>query len=199
MDKLYPVPGNHEYKTPNAEGYFKYFGARAGDPKKGWYSFDLGAWHFIAHNTNSGCSTVACDAASEQVKWLREDLTEHRNRCTLAFFHHPRFSSGIAHGDFTGGEAIWQTLTQFGADVVLNGHEHFYERFEPIAGMQEFLVGTGGIGHYEMSPFAREHSVVRDAEAFGVLEMTLKPGAYDFRFVSVAPSKFADSGSGTCH
>ncbi|MBL8952340.1 MAG: metallophosphoesterase [Myxococcaceae bacterium] len=197
-DKLYPVPGNHEYLTEDANGYFDYFGERAGDPKKGWYSFDLGAWHLVALNTNNGCRTIACDGDSAQVKWLREDLARHRNRCTLAFWHHPRWSSGVHHGPFKGAEALWKTLAQFDADVVLNGHEHFYERFEPIDGMRQFIVGTGGASAYPLMPTPLEGSAARGSGAFGILELTLEPGRYRWRFVPTTPGAYSDSGVGTC-
>ncbi len=199
MPKLFPVPGNHEYLTENARGYFDYFGERAGDAKKGYYSFELGAWHVVALNTNSACRAVACDGDSEQVKWLRKDLAAHRNRCTLAYWHHPRFSSGLHHGPFIGAEPIWKTLAQFGADVVLNGHEHFYERFEPIDGMREFIVGTGGVGSYALRPTPLEGSAVRHTGDFGVLELRLRPGGYDWRFVPVTAGGFTDMGSAACH
>jgi 3',5'-cyclic AMP phosphodiesterase CpdA len=197
-ERLYPVPGNHEYLTPNAAGYFTYFGERAGDPQQGWYSFDVGAWHLIALNTNNGCRTIGCDVDSAQLRWLRADLAKHRNRCTLAFWHHPRWSSGQHHGPFKGADALWQTLAQYGADVVLNGHEHFYERFEPIDGMREFIVGTGGMGHYEVKNPAHPGSAVREIDTFGFLELTLSPGSYAWRFVPLPPATFTDSGSGTC-
>jgi hypothetical protein len=199
LDRLRPVPGNHEYyASKDAAGYFSYFGERAGAKGKGWYSYDLGAWHFIALNTNTACKTVACDAKSEQVRWLRDDLAAHPNRCTLAYFHHPRFSSGAVHGDFVGAEALWQTLQTFGVDVVLNGHEHIYERFEPMGSVREFVVGTGGMSHYEVKPVAHQGSAIRNTDAFGVLEMTLRPGEYDWRFLPVPPATFSDSGSATC-
>lgn len=198
FDKLYPVPGNHEYLTPGAAGYFEYFGKRAGDPEKGWYSFELGAWHIIALNTNNGCRSVPCGGESEQVKWLRDDLTRHRNRCVLAYWHHPRWSSGSGHGDFRGADALWKTLAQFGADVVLNGHEHFYERYEPIDGVREFIVGTGGKSHYAMTDKPRAHSEVRNTDAYGILSLNLRPGGYDWRFVPAPPSTFTDLGSTEC-
>jgi hypothetical protein len=199
LERLHPVPGNHEYLTENAAGYFAYFGARAGEAQKGWYSWDLGAWHLVALNTSNGCRAVPCGPDSEQVRWLRADLTAHRNRCTLAYWHHPRFSSGLAHGDFTGGEAIWQTLQQYGADVVLNGHEHLYERFEPIRGVREFVVGTGGMSHYELKPLRHDHSELTNADSFGILALTLQPGAYAWRFVASPPGTFSDTGSDMCH
>lgn len=198
IEKLRPVPGNHEYLTPGASGYFGYFGKRAGEKGKGWYSFELGAWHLIALNTNNGCSAVSYAPDSEQVKWLREDLAAHRNRCTLAYWHHPRFTSGSSHGDFQRADAFWQTLQQFGADVVLTGHEHIYERFEPIGSVRGFVVGTGGKSHYPVTGAAHQHSEVTNTDAFGLLELTLKPGEYQWRFVPAPPAKFTDQGSDKC-
>ena len=198
FELLRPVPGNHEYLTPDASGYFEYFGKSAGKPGEGWYSFDLGTWHLIALNTNNGCRAIACGVDSDQLKWLRADLAKHRNRCTLAYWHHPRFSSGSGHGDFVRADAIWKTLAMYGADVVLNGHEHFYERYEPIDGITEFIVGTGGKSHYAVRDAPHEKSAVRNIDTYGVLELTLRPGAYDWRFVPVAGKTFHDSGSASC-
>jgi acid phosphatase type 7 len=207
MEKLHPTPGNHEYVTPGGAGYFAYFGTRAGDPTRGYYSYDLGAWHLIALNTNNACRAIACDAQSEQLKWLRADLEAHRNRCTLAYFHHPRFCSGQHHGDFAGASAIWDVLYEYGTDVVLNGHEHLYERFDPQdpsgrpdekRGIRELVIGTGGAENYPLAA-TKPNSAVRHTGAFGILKMTLKPGAYDWEFVPVRSGELADTGSGVCH
>ncbi|HET6622980.1 MAG TPA: Calx-beta domain-containing protein, partial [Gaiellaceae bacterium] len=124
-----PVPGNHEYRTDGADGYFGYFGAAAGDPAKGYYSYDLGGWHLVA--LNSSCSEVGgCGAGSRQERWLRADLAASSAPCTLAYWHHPRFSSG-SHGSDPSYEAFWRALYEAGADVVLVGHDHDYERFAP--------------------------------------------------------------------
>jgi hypothetical protein len=201
----YPVPGNHEYGTSGAAGYYAYFGARAGDPAKGYYSFDIGAWHLIALNSN--CSAIGgCGASSLQVKWLHADLASHRSACTLAYWHHPRFSSGI-HGDDNAYDAFWRALYAAGADLVLVGHDHDYERFapqtpgaeaDPARGIREFVVGTGGRSVYPFL-FARPNSQVRHSGTFGVLGLTLHPRGYDWRFEGVAGSTFSDSGSDMCH
>lgn len=204
----YPVPGNHEYGTSNASGYYSYFGSRAGDATKGYYSFDLGDWHLIALNTNdNNCGFVSCSASSAQVTWLKADLQKNTKKCTLAFWHHPRFNSGASHGNFTAAQAIWDELYAAGADVVLNGHEHIYERFDPqdpagVAdaqkGIRQFTVGTGGRAFYSIGT-AKPNSVVRRNDTYGVLKMTLKTASYDWEFVPIAGSTFSDKGTGQCH
>lgn len=206
FDKTYPVPGNHEYNTSGAKGYFDYFGARAHDPKKGYYSFDLGAWHLIAINSNSECGAIACDAGSAQEKWLRADLAAHKQKCTLAYWHHPRWSSG-EHGNSTEMGDLWKALYEFDADLVLNGHDHNYERFAPQnpkaeaddkRGIVEFVVGTGGTG-FRDTPNKPKNSVKKNHDTFGVLELVLKADGYDFEFIGKAGSTFTDKGSGKCH
>src|SRR5688572_2537841 len=131
MSRLVPVVGNHEYQTRGAAGYFEYFGERAGDPAKGYYSLDIGRWHVLAINTNDNCRRVPCDEGSEQLAWVRADLEEHKStKCTLAVFHHPRWSSG-EHGDNANIDALWRALVDGGVDLVLAGHDHNYERFAP--------------------------------------------------------------------
>ena len=208
-DKIFPVPGNHEYLLGStAPGYFSYFGARAGDPAKGYYSFDLGQWHIIALNSNDGrCLAVPCGPASEQLTWLKDDLAANKKKCTLAFWHHPRFNSGSRHGNNAEVSAFWDALYAADADVVLNGHEHVYERFDPqtpdagadaARGIREFLVGTGGVGFYDFA-LPQPNSALREAATFGVLKLTLKPDSYDWEFVAVQPSTFTDKGSANCH
>ena len=197
-----PAPGNHDYCTSGAAGYFGYFGALAGDPTKGYYSSDLGDWHLISLNSN-----VSMSAGSAQEQWLRADLAASTKTCTIAYWHHPRFSSGASHGSDARSAAIWQALYDFGAEIVLSGHDHEYERFAPqtpgavldlARGIREFVVGTGGESHYNFTtPVA--NSEVRDNTSFGVLKLTLSPGAYTWEFVPVAGASFRDSGSGTCH
>lgn len=201
-----PAPGNHEFRSSGASPYFDYFGAAAGDPKYGYYSYELGSWHIIV--LNSECKDVGgCDAGSRQEKWLRADLAAHPTPCTLAYWHKPLFSSGGAHGNDPEIRPLWQALYEANADVVVNGHDHDYERFAPQApdstanlerGIREFVVGTGGKNH---RPFGRPdpNSEVRDATAFGVLKLTLREKAYDWQFIPEAGKTFTDSGSGTCH
>jgi hypothetical protein len=201
-----PAPGNHEFHAAGATPYFDYFGAAAGDPKTGYYSYDLGSWHIVV--LNSECKEIGgCEAGSPEEKWLRADLAAHPSGCTLAYFHKPRFSSGLAHGDDPEVGAFWQALYEANADVVVTGHDHDYERFapqtpdgtaDPARGIREFVVGTGGKNH---RPFVspKPNSELRDATAFGVLKLTLKPNAYDWQFIPEAGKNFTDSGSGACH
>jgi hypothetical protein len=193
-----------KYYTKGAAPYFSYFGSRAGAQGKGWYSYDAGTWHVIVLNSN--CAAVGgCGYGSAQERWLRADLAAHPVRCTLAYFHHPRFSSG-PHGPTAEMDAFWRALHAAGAEVVVNGHDHDYERFAPQTpdgvldrdgGIREFVVGTGGAPLY---PFIRapRNSEAR-ALAHGVLKLTLRPGAYDWAFLPVAGGTYTDAGSGTCH
>jgi acid phosphatase type 7 len=205
-DRTRPAPGNHEFHSAGATFYFQYFGAAAGDPKDGFYSYDLGTWHIIV--LNSECAEVGgCNAGSREEKWLRADLAAHPVACTLAYFHKPLFSSGGKHGDDPSLKPFWQALFDANADVIISGHDHDYERFAPqtpdgksdlARGIREFVVGTGGKNH---RPFGEPHpnSEVRDCSAFGVLKLTLKPGSYDWEFIPEAGKAFKDSGSGQCH
>ena len=207
LARTMPSAGNHEYNTLNATGYYGYFGTAAGDPSKGYYSYDLGAWHIIVLNSNSSCTTISCAAGSAQETWLRADLAAHTNVCTLAYWHHPRFNSGASHGNNTAVAPFWDALYQYGADVILNGHEHVYERFAPqtpagvadrAAGIRQFTVGTGGRSHYTFGTI-QPNSEVRDGTSYGVLKLTLHATSYDWQFVPVAGATFTDSGTGSCH
>lgn len=201
-----PAPGNHEFHAAGATPYFEYFGAAAGDSKTGYYSYEVGSWHIIA--LNSECKDVGgCQAGSPQEKWLRADLAAHPVACTLAYWHKPLYSSGSAHGNDLTVKALWEALYQANADVIIGGHDHDYERFAPQTpdgladsprGIREFVVGTGGKNH---RPFGeiKPNSEVRDATAFGVLKLTLKPMGYDWQFIPEDGKTFTDSGSGTCH
>jgi hypothetical protein len=204
-----PSPGNHEYHTEGARGYFEYFGKAAGDPDKGYYSYDLGSWHIVALNSNCGVEEIRCGPGSAQTKWLKEDLAANADEggCTLAYMHHPRFSSGEEHGSTPALEPLWEALYEAGADVVLSGHEHNYERFapqdpegraDPQRGIREFVVGTGGKSHYPiLEPIA--NSEVYNDETYGVLKLTLHPKSYEWEFVPVEGESFSDSGSAQCH
>jgi Big-like domain-containing protein/calcineurin-like phosphoesterase family protein len=197
-----PSVGNHEYQTAGAAGYYAYFGARAGDPAKGYYSYDLGAWHIIVLNSN-----IARDASSAQLQWLRADLQANSGKtCTLAYWHHPRFSSG-EHGDDAAQGPFWDALYQYNADVILNGHDHDYERFAPqtpaaaadnARGIRAFVVGTGG-AEFRALGTLRANSQVFDAKSAGVLKLTLSSSGYSWQFLPIAGHSFTDSGSASCH
>jgi hypothetical protein len=201
LRRTYPTPGNHEYMTPGATGYYRYFRGRAAARVRPWYSFQLGAWHLVALNSN--CEAVDCAA---EAAWLRADLAAHPARCTLAFWHHPRFTSGH-EGPTRAVGPLWEALYTAGADLVLNGHDHDYERFapqdplgqpDPVGGIREFVVGTGGAPWLPFRTVAA-NSQVRKTGTFGVLRLTLAPGGYRWWFVHAAGAPFADHGSGACH
>jgi acid phosphatase type 7 len=202
--RIRPAPGNHDYYTAGASGYYGYYGSAAGDPAKGYYSYELGTWHVIA--LNALCEQVGgCQAGSAQEQWLRADLAAHPVQCTLAYWHKPRFSSGD-HGNNADYTAFWQALYDAHAEVVMNGHDHDYERFgrqDPsgvadVYGIREFVVGTGGAGQ---RPFTtvQANSRVRNTGALGILKLSLYDGTYTWQFVPVAGQTFTDSGSGTCY
>jgi len=196
-DRLRPVPGNHEYETRGASGYFSYFGARAGDPAEGWYSYNLGAWHVVA--LNSECGAIGgCGAGSPELAWLVADLSAHPARCTLAYWHHPRYSSGM-HGSDDMTEALWQALAAAGADVVLSGHDHDYERLAAVDGVRSFVVGTGGRSLYEWPGSPLPSTEVRANDTYGLLELTLGATDYAWRFVPASGGSFTDSGESACH
>ena len=196
----HPVPGNHEYHTAGAAGYFDYFGAAAGDRARGYYSYDIGAWHLIALN-----SEIAHDAGSPQVAWLKSDLAASTAKCTLAYWHKPRFTAGN-YSDFPEYTPFWQALWDANADVVLAGHDHNYQRYTPLnpagiadpaRGLHQFVVGTGGRSHYGLRADSRR--VAGNATAFGVLKLTLHPASFDFSFVPEAGQTYSDSGTIACH
>ena len=199
-----PAPGNHDYATAGAHGYFGYFGRVAGDAAKGYYSYDLGTWHVVVLNSN--CAAVGgCEPGSPQERWLRADLASHPSRCTLAYSHHPRFSSG-PHGGDSAVEPFWRALYEHRADVVLGGHDHDYERFAPQTpsgaldydrGIRQFVVGTGGRSHYPIVA-PTPNSEARNDTAFGVLRLVLGPTVYRWKFVPEAGRTFSDSGAARC-
>jgi Calcineurin-like phosphoesterase len=201
-DRMRPAVGNHEYGTPDAAGYFSYFGARAGRAGEGWYSYELGRWHVVVLNAN--CALVGCGSGSPQQRWLRADLAAHPRRCTLAYWHQPRFSSGL-HGSDDALVPLWRTLGRGGADVALSGHDHDYERFAPqtadgqrdrARGLVQFVVGTGGASHYPIVLASRNSRA--HASVFGVLALTLGRGAYTWRFVAEPGVNFTDRGAARC-
>ncbi len=194
-----PAPGNHDHRTAQAAPYFAYFGDRA---PYNYYSYDLGAWHIISLDGDLDLA-----AGSPEERWLREDLAVTNKRCTLAYWHEPRFSSGMMHGNDAGVQPLWQALYDAGAEVVLAGHDHEYERFapqtptgeaDPGKGIREFVVGTGGAELYRFAA-PLPNSEVRNNTAWGVLKLVLSPGAYTWQFVPVAGESFTDSGTGICH
>jgi len=193
-----PSPGNHDYATSGARGYFGYFGAAAGPSTAGYYSFDVGAWHLVALN-----SEIDAGSSSPQMAWLRADLAATSKRCVVAYWHKPRFTAGRYH-DFTQYTALWQALHAAGAEIVLNGHDHNYQRFVSMtpagvadpAGIRQFVVGTGGVGHYALRPDSRREAGV--SGVFGVLRLALSESSYEWRFLPVAGGSYADAGSGTC-
>ena len=205
LGKTHPVPGNHEYAGgSNGAGYFAYFGSRAADPARGWYSFNVGKWHLIALNAN--CSHVGgCGPSSPQMTFLRNDLAAHHPACTLAYWHQARFSSGPA-GNLSDYDAFWKVLYSHHVDVVLSGHNHVYERYalqtpaqvrDPKHGIREFVVGTGGRSLDTFTgPFT--NGQFREDTQFGVLKLTLHPHRYEWRFVNTA-KHVLDSGQTDCH
>jgi hypothetical protein len=197
-----PSPGNNDYDTPGAAGYFGYFGTAAGEPGKGYYSYDLGGWHIIALNSN-----ISTSAGSTQEKWLRADLAASTRQCILAYWHHPRFTSSSGRTTRASVEPLWRALYGYGADLILNAHDHDYERFAPQApdgssdpanGIRQITVGTGGRSLYRFGTPA-PNSQVRDGSSYGVLKLTLYPDSAAWKFVPVAGKTFSDSGTTVCH
>jgi hypothetical protein len=206
-ERTRPVPGNHDYGTPGAAGYFRYFGQRAGPVGRGWYAFDHGTWRIYA--LDSDCElTGQCRRGTRQYRWLKGDLAKHPRRCVMAVLHHPAFSSG-PHGNSKRTMPLLNLLYRAGAELVVNGHDHIYERFAPARpwggrsqahGMRQFIVGTGGAPLYGWKPEGRPaHSVVRQNEVHGVLRLDLRWDGYAWRFLPVAGARFDDTGTGTCH
>jgi hypothetical protein len=191
-----PSPGNHDYLTSGAAGYFQYF-----NNIPSFYAYNLGTWRIYALN-----SEISASATSAQVTWLQDDLATNPSQCVLAYWHKARWSSGSNHGNNSAMQTLWQVLYNAGAELVVTGHEHNYERFAEMnasgaavsQGLREIVVGTGGAGLYPFgTPLAA--SQVRNNTAYGVLKLTLRAGSYDWEFVPVAGSTFTDSGSSNCH
>ncbi len=204
LDRIHPSPGNHDYENNGGKAYYSYFGAAAGERGKGWYSYDLGAWHIVALNTN--CNDVSCWANSKQVQWLRQNLQSHPTQCSLAYYHIPRWSSGEA-GSATWISAIFTALWDNGVDVVVSGHDHEYERIAPQDpdgnldkehGVRQFVVGTGGAFHRPFTANILPNSEVRIADTFGVIQFTLYEDHYDWAFLPVGGGPALDSGSEEC-
>jgi hypothetical protein len=206
MNVIHTAPGNHDYDSGSGAPYFKYFGARAGPPGKGYYSYDFGGWHLISLNSELyfGAGTPADVAA--QVEWLRHDLAQNRSLCTIAYWHRPLFSSGT-YGASPEVRLLWQILYDGGADLVLNGHEHDYERFLPqtpngvldsVKGITQIITGTGGGELRKMNTAFAQNSVFRVHGRFGVLKLTLGAGEYRHAFIDVT-GRVWDPGAGKCH
>ncbi|MHB8651507.1 MAG: metallophosphoesterase family protein, partial [Gaiellaceae bacterium] len=202
--RTHPAPGYHDYITANASGYFGYFGSAAGASGQGWYSYDLGTWHVVV--LNAPLCDQSCGSSSPQIQWLQDDLAAHPAQCTLAYWSYPLFTSGTTDGPDPKMKSFWNVLYAKGVDVILNGHEHSYERFAPqnpsggadsARGIREFVVGTGGKEEYG---FGRTfpNSQVRYNSTLGVLRLTLHPGSYDWQYLPTSGS-FTDSGSTACH
>lgn len=203
INRIHTVAGNHDYYNDPINNYYAYFDNRAGEPGKGYYAFDLGAWHIIGLNSN--CGFHACGPSSDQVAWLKEDLSRNQSRCTLAFWHVPRWNSGPAkHAHWV--QAFWDELYAAGAEVIINGHDHHYERTGKLDaeglpdkqnGMVEFIVGTGGAGHYYLDdPFAFTEKMIFGE--FGVLKLTLEPERFQWQFVNLE-NVVLDEGESDCH
>src|SRR5688572_278514 len=196
-----PTPGNHDYHTSGASGYYKYYGANAGPAGRGYYSFDLGEWHIISLNSN-----VSMSSTSAQMTWLKADLAANPKACVLAYWHHPRFSSGD-HGNNSSTQPLYQALYDANADVILTGHDHSYERFapqtptgvaDPVRGIRQFVIGTGGRSFYSFGTI-KPNSEVRNTGTWGVVKFTLYADRYDWEFIPVAGKTFTDKGTGMCH
>lgn len=202
LDRIHPAVGNHEYRTPDASGYFNYFGDRAGRPGKGWYAFNLGDhWKVIVLNSN--CSFVGgCEPGDRQYEWLKGALERARPRNVLAVTHAPRYSTG-EHGSQLSMKPFFRLLYRRGADIMLSGHDHSYERFRPqnaigerrSSGVQQFVVGTGGRHLYEFSRGPLKNTAVRDNTTYGVMRLELRRRGYSWKFIPVTGGDFTDGGS----
>jgi acid phosphatase type 7 len=205
MKVLRPTIGNHDYQSARGAAYYRYFGARAGPAFKGYYSFDLGEWHVVALNSEMIVKGTASEI-EEQQEWLKKDLRNSGRRCTVAYFHHPLFSSG-AHGPNSKMRNLWKTLSEGGVDLVLNGHEHHYERFLPmnaagvvdsLNGMEQIIVGTGGGGLTGIRSRIPPESARRIQGHWGVLIATLGTDEYRTSFLDVNGRVWDPSGR-KCH
>ncbi|WP_238008271.1 DNRLRE domain-containing protein [Dactylosporangium sp. AC04546] len=197
-----PSPGNHDYNTSGATGYYTYFGTQAGPSGRGYYSYDIGNWHVVSLNSN-----VSMSAGSAQEQWLRADLAASTKPCTLAYWHHPLFTSGANHAPSTSTRPLYQALYDYNADVVVWGHNHQYERFAPMnptggldnsRGLRSFVAGMGGADHYSFGTI-QANSQARNSDTFGVLKFTLHTNSYDWQFVPESGKTYNDSGTGSCH
>jgi Calcineurin-like phosphoesterase len=203
-DRTRPAPGNHDHLTPDLAGYLAYFGDAASPDGTTWYSYDLGTWHIIV--LDSSCAVAGgCGPDSAQGRWLAGDLAASDAGCTMAIWHHPRWSSGN-HGSDPTVAPFWRALYDADADVVVNGHDHDYERFtaqdpgghaDADRGLREFVVGTGGA---DLRPFGKTvaNSDLRVAGIHGVIRFDLQPSGYRWQFISTT-GELTDTGQGACH
>jgi len=214
LDRTRPAPGNHDWATPGASGYFGYFGKRAGPKGRGYYAFDLGEWRIYVlasdlcfRGAGEARDDSSCGPGTDQARWLRADLAARPRDCVMAVWHHPRFSSG-PHGNSSKPFPLLKLLYDAGAELVINGHDHVYERFgrarpdgtpDAESGIQQIIVGTGGAGLYGLRSRTAPNSEVRSSSTYGVLCLRLEPGSYGWRFLPVAGGSFTDRGSGACH
>lgn len=205
LDRTRPAPGNHEYNTAGAAGYFGYFGDRAGPGTRGYYAYTRGAWRIYALNSN--CTRIGgCGKGSAELRWLKADLAAHPSKCVLAYWHHPRYSSG-EHGNNTSMDAIWDTLYRGRVELVLAGHDHDYERFAPkndvgkkdvARGITSFVVGSGGTERFYRFTDIKAGSVARQSNTWGVLRLTLSTTGWSSQFIPVAGGTYTDTASGAC-
>ncbi len=203
-ERIHPSPGNHDWLSRNGTEYFRYFGPAAGKHGQGYYSYDLGDWHIVSLNSN--CPGGDCSENSPQAQWLRADLRENARRCTMLYWHHPLLDSGLADVS-DAGLAFWDIASEYSAEIVVNGHDHHYERFAPLDregnvdranGIRTFIVGTGGGWLYDLGePLAITES--RNNTAYGVIQFLLYPDRYEWKFNPIDGQTFIDAGEGTCH
>lgn len=194
-NRTMPAPGNHEYNSTGAAGYYRYFGVRS------YYAYNRGSWRIYALN-----SEINTTATGRQAAWLKKDLAANPRKCVLAYWHKPRWSSGSTHGSDSTMQALWSILVDAKAELVVSGHEHNYERFAPMNkngqldrnGVRQIVVGTGGVGHYGFKS-SLSASRVRNSNTYGVLKLTLHPDRYIWKFVPIAGQSFTDGGVTRCH
>lgn len=188
-----PAPGNHDYHVSGATGYYGYFGETAGPSGRGYYAYDVGEWRVYSLNSEI--------VSAAQVDWLRSDLAANPSACVAAYWHHPRWATtdkNGSHGSSEFAEPLWDALADAGAELVINGHSHHYERLAPIRGMTEVVVGTGGVGLTDFgTPIAE--SLVRNSATHGVLKVTLLPGGFSAQFLPAGGGTFTDAFSASCH
>jgi hypothetical protein len=197
-----PSPGNHDYDSPQAAPYYKYFGTNAGPAGRGFYSYDLGTWHIVSLNSNLNASTWG----KAQENWLRQDLAANKSACKLAYWHHPLVSSGHRHGNHPHMRSLVEILFRHSVDVAVSGHDHIYERFARMdpdgkahpRGLRHFVVGTGGVELYRIGTI-KPHGEARNATSHGVIKFTLHQNSYEWEFIPIAGHSFHDRGSANCH